>query len=134
MRRLFTLLFAFWVILQGGCSKTAIQNRPLVIPYTAADSGTVINAQKAITSFVIKATDNPGKLSTDVSGSTTFDSVNLVFPRGTDLSNLIPTITIIGKSVSPTSLTPQNFDSVVVYTVTATDGSHFNWKVASSFR
>jgi hypothetical protein len=134
MKRPVILIFTFWVILQGGCSKTAIQNRPLVIPYTAADSGTVINAQKAITSFIIKAADNPGKVSMDVTGSTTFDSVNLVFPRGTDLSNLIPTITIIGKSVSPTSLTPENFDSVVVYVVTATDGSKFSWKVASSFR
>jgi hypothetical protein len=134
MRRLFTLIFAFWVILQGGCSRTTIQNRPLVIPYTATDSATVINAQKAITSFVIKAADNPGLLSVDVSGSTTFDSVNLIFPPGTNLSNLIPTITIIGKSVSPASLIPQNFDSVLVYTVTATDGSSFSWKVASSLR
>jgi len=134
MRRLFTLIFAFWLILQVGCSRTAIQNRPLVIPYTAADSATVINAQKAITSFVIKAADNPGKLSSDVTGTTTFDSVNLIFPPGTDLSSLIPTITIIGKSISPATQIAQNFDSVLVYTVTATDGSSFIWKVASSFR
>jgi hypothetical protein len=124
MNRPFTLLISFCLILLSGCTGTVINNRPFPTPtYTHPDTGSVANPNQSIVSFDIKAADNPNALTADVSGSITFDTIRLVFPLGTDLSNLIPTIVISGGSISPASHTPENFDSAIVYTVTATDGS-----------
>ena len=51
-------------------------------------------------------------------------TVDIEVANGTDVSNLTPTIGVsAGASVAPTSGTPQDFSSPVVYTVTAEDGT-----------
>ena len=56
-------------------------------------------------------------------------TVTLVVPGGTNLANLVPTITHNGASVAPTSGTPQDFTNPVTYTVSATDGSTADYTV-----
>ncbi len=79
--------------------------------------------EKEITSFVFKASRNSG-LTSDITGRIESDTVHIIVPFGTSL-NLIPTIGINGKSISPPSNISQSFtDNVgLPYTVTAEDGS-----------
>lgn len=58
-----------------------------------------------------------------VVGTITGTNISLTLPFGTDLTNLVPTITITGATVSPTNGAAQNFSSPVSYIVTAEDGS-----------
>jgi len=59
-------------------------------------------------------------------------TVDVVMPYGTDLTNLVPTITIsAGATISPASGVAQDFTNSVVYTVTAEDGINVkNWTVS----
>lgn len=50
-------------------------------------------------------------------------TVALTVPYGTAITALVPTITITGASVSPSSGVAQNFTNPVTYTVTAADSS-----------
>ncbi|HEV2353790.1 MAG TPA: hypothetical protein VGR89_06075 [Puia sp.] len=112
-------------------------NQRVVIPHqviygtnTSKDTTPVSNPKKSITSFVITAADNPGVITSDVVGDIWFDTVRLVFDRGTNISNLVPTIAIVGKSISPASQVPEDFDSALVYIVTATDGSILHYRIS----
>ena len=50
-------------------------------------------------------------------------SITAIYPKGTTVSNLTPTIAVsAGAIVSPKSGEAQNFSSAVTYTVTAEDG------------
>jgi len=95
-------------------------------PYTATaeDASTqnyivtvavALNPAKAITAFTI-----PGQV-----GKTTINrcvhTIKLIVPYGTNVNALIPTITITGASVSPTSGAAYNFTTPQTYTVTAAD-------------
>jgi hypothetical protein len=95
---------------------------PLQYTVTAADGSTqvytvtVINSfssAKNITAFSILGIDGI------ISGT----NISLVVPNGTDLTALIPTITITGVSVSPGSLVPNDFTNPATYTVTAADNT-----------
>ena len=56
--------------------------------------------------------------------------VNAVVPAGTDVTSLVPTLTIsTGAQVSPSSNLKQNFTKPVVYTVTAEDGTKQEYTV-----
>jgi len=79
------------------------------------------NSDKDITSFSI------GNYSATIEAAT--NNVLLLLPMGTDLTNLTPTISITGQSVSPASGVPQNFTIPVPYTVKAIDGSTKMYKV-----
>ncbi|MGD0499085.1 MAG: GLUG motif-containing protein [Bryobacteraceae bacterium] len=69
-----------------------------------------------------------------VNGSiTSDDTISLTVPRGTDITALVPTITINGASISPASGIAQNFASPVTYTVTATDSSIQQYTVTVKF-
>lgn len=135
MKRPFAILVVCLLGTLLGCYRTAIVPRPLPpqdsTHLTGGDTAIIPTPYKSITSFVIKAADNPGVLQTDVIGIIILDSVKLFFNKNTDISNLIPTIGIAGKSVSPASMVAENFDSTVIYTVTATDGSQWNWRVVA---
>jgi hypothetical protein len=72
---------------------------------------------KSITEFKFTS---PAALGTINEGAKTI-SVNV--PAGTNLTNLIPTITHTGASVSPASGTACNFSSPVTYTVTDRNGN-----------
>jgi hypothetical protein len=134
MKRPFTLLFAFCLNLLLGCNGTVIVNKPLQIPYKPNGDTTAISSPNdGISSFVISAADNPGIVMADVHGSILLDTIKLVFDKGTNVSNLIPTIGIVGKSISPASMTPENFDSTLVYTLTSTNGSTLYYIIAVYF-
>ena len=86
---------------------------------------------KDITSFVLRAADNPG-LSTDMVGAIAGDTVKLLVPSGANMAALVPTITTIaGSSINPPSGSAQAFTDNVskTYTVTASDGSAKNYAV-----
>lgn len=88
--------------------------------------------RKEITKFSLKRADGSVFLASEVSVVLRNDSIFMTLPAGTDLSRLIPEITIEGKSVSPASGTMQNFTVPVIYTVTAADGSTRKFVVAVS--
>lgn len=115
------------------------QNFTNLVTYTVgAEDGTVKNyfvicktlqdTSKNITSFIFKSTNNP-VLQGDINGVIYYDSITLVVPFGTNITSLIPTITISGVSILPANLSPQNFNSPINYVVTAADGSTKSYKV-----
>ncbi|MFZ2189021.1 MAG: choice-of-anchor Q domain-containing protein [Candidatus Moraniibacteriota bacterium] len=101
---------------------------PLTYLVTAADASTQAyvvtvtvapnpSSLKAITAFTV-----PGQVgATSISESAR--TISLTMPVGTDVTVLVPTITITGTSVSPASGVAQNFTNPVNYTVTAADAS-----------
>jgi len=123
-------------------SKT-LQNFSTVVQYivTAEDSSTKkysviattspLSSEKVITAFSFTTSENPG-LTTAVNGIVTTDSIRVLFPGGTDLTALKPTITYKGKSVSPASRVSQNFSTVLEYTVTAEDNSTKKYSVVAT--
>ncbi len=76
-----------------------------------SDSGS--SSLKDITTFTIL----------DVNGTIGEDTIELIVADEVDVSSLIPSITITGKSINPASGVSQNFTNPVTYTVTAEDGS-----------
>jgi hypothetical protein len=85
------------------------------------------SSTKQITAFAI-----PGQVGTSVLNETN-KTIEVSMPVGTDLSALIPVITLTGSgtpTVSPASLVAQDFSKgPVVYTVTAQDGSTQDYTV-----
>lgn len=111
MRKIFYIVISIALV-----SCTGSPSNPVTPPdYLPSD--------KFITLFSFKAADNAGVLISDVSGVVGTDSIHLLVPYGTKINNVKPTITIKGKSVSPSNLAAQNFTNPVEYTVTAEDGS-----------
>jgi hypothetical protein len=89
---------------------------------------TVSNSDKAISSFsfgiegeAVLIRGNPNE-----DGKT---PITVVLPANKDLSNLTPLITFIGKSINPRLREPEDFNSPVVYRVTAEDGSFRDYEV-----
>ena len=91
---------------------------PSIGAYEYGSTG-VLSSAKVITSF------NFNSLSPAVTGVVNegAHTIALTVPYGTDVTTLVPTITIIGASVSPNSGVAQNFTSPVTYIVTAADSS-----------
>ena len=101
---------------------------PVTYTVTAADGSTkaytvtvtvALNPAKDITSFSILG----------IPGTVGANTVTLTVPYGTDPSNLTPTITITGASVSPASGVPHNFSTPQTYTVTAANGTTKDYTV-----
>jgi len=101
---------------------------PVTYRVTAANASTqdytvtvtvAANPAKAITAFSFQG------LSPAVTGfiNEAAHTIALIVPFGTDVSALVPTITITGASVSPASGAANNFTSPITYTVTAADAS-----------
>ncbi len=87
----------------------------------SSDDAPTLSGEKSITEF--KVLGFSGTI--DEAAKTILDTV----PKGSDLTSLIPTITISSKaSVSPTSGSSQDFSSSVTYKVTAEDGSSVNYE------
>ncbi len=82
----------------------------------------VVNANKNITGFVFTSAKNP-VFTADVEGEIGADTIIVHIPEETDLSALVPTITIDGVAINPVSDKPQDFTDPVKYVVTASDGS-----------
>lgn len=89
-----------------------------------------LSSDKKINSFVFNKTDNP-LLSADIIGVIDQDTIRVMFPYGTALNNLIPTITFSGNSISPSNRTAQNFTNIVTYSVRAEDGTTKTYFVVS---
>ena len=62
-------------------------------------------------------------------GSINGTDITVSIPFGTDVTALVPTITITGESVSPLSGVANNFTVPVIYTVTAVDSSTQDYTV-----
>ena len=85
----------------------------------ASATVTVQNSAKAITAFNFN-TLSPAVIGTVTEGNRT---IALTVPYGTNVTALVPTITITGASVSPASGTANNFTNPQTYTVTAVDNT-----------
>ncbi len=111
-RKYFSLMCVFGLLLFGcGEKPSSLDN---------ADPST----QKAIMSFSLSAANN-SELFSDIDGFIVSDNhtISLTVPSGTDITTLVPTIIIAGSSISPASGTATDFTGLVIYTVTAEDGT-----------
>lgn len=84
---------------------------------------TAINSVSEITGFSV-----PGQTGASVI-DTTGHTITFYMPGGSNVTKLVPTLTIDGAGISPTSGASRNFTSPVSYTVTAADGSSSVWTV-----
>ena len=114
-------MLAFILVIFFSCKKSS---DPLPTP--PAPVTPVVPAKpvysKTITKFVFRQSDNHFNYATDSVATIGTDSITINMPGGTDLSKLIPTIEIAGKSVQPASGAAQDFTSPVTYTVTDSAG------------
>lgn len=94
------------------------------------DDEQVLSSDKMISSFVLRAADNPG-LDGDKRAAIEANTIYFNLPPGTSVTSLIPTITLpAGTTISPASGTPVDFSNTVTYTVTAPDGSVLQYTVS----
>ncbi|MBI3306014.1 hypothetical protein HYZ82_02670, partial [Candidatus Nomurabacteria bacterium] len=96
-----------------------VSKRILFSPWLLTDP-LLSSSEKVITSFSFK------NLTPNVDGiiNEADHSIILTVPFGTDVKNLIPTVTVsLGASVDPGSNETQDFSSPLIYTVAAEDGS-----------
>ena len=112
----FALLVLFVYFFEAGCVK------PDPAPPPSSD--------KVITSFTFATADNTG-LSAAVTGVVGTDTIVCLFPPGTSLTSLLPTIEFKGKSISPANRVAANFSNLVIYDVTAEDGTVKRYIVAA---
>lgn len=88
------------------------------------------SSAKQILSFVFNDFTTPVVGIIDQNAKT----INLKVPFGTNLTNLVPTITISDKAIlSPATDVAQNFTNAVIYTVTAEDGSTASYTVTVTY-
>lgn len=80
-----------------------------------------LSSDKDITEFAFTSANNATFLSYDVKGIIIKDTVHLNLPAGTQVSNLVPTISITGIAIEQQSGVAQNFSTPLMYTVTAED-------------
>ena len=76
-----------------------------------------------IISFALKQSGNIGFNPSDIDIHIKSDTIRIHIKTNTDLSSLIPDITIKGISISPATGIPQDFSRPVTYTVTAENGN-----------
>lgn len=124
-------------------AETIAQNfsNPVIYTVTANDGTTkkyIVLAKsifshisKEIVFFSFRSIDNPS-LTNDINASIHNDSILVRLPFGTNLHGLVPFILINGVSVVPNNLAPQDFSQLVIYKVTADDGSAKNYLVIVS--
>jgi len=100
-------------------------------------TGKRINAQSALQSVnpakVITAFNFIAPTATGVVINETDHTISATVPFGTNVAELIPTITITGVSVSPLGGVANNFTTPQTYTVTAADGSTQSYVVSVVF-
>jgi hypothetical protein len=90
---------------------------PLVTPLTVIPADSI-----AITKFMFLQSDNNFSFGTDITATIKSDSILIDIPGDIDVTQLIPAITIKGKTVQPASGTAQDFTAPVTYTVTNSSG------------
>lgn len=112
---------------------------PVTYTVTAEDN----SKQTYIVTVTVLQSDNSKMLTFDFDGLTPAvkgiisevnKTVSLEVPRETDVTTLVPTITISEKAtVVPASGSAQNFTNPLMYTVTAQDGSETKYEITVSF-
>lgn len=90
--------------------------------------------EKAITSFSLRRADSTRFNTQDVLLTMGEDSILVSLPPGTDLTDLIATVTFDGVSLNPPSGSHVNFSHPVKYTVTAADSSKREYTVVITSR
>lgn len=80
-----------------------------------------LSSDKDITEFTFNSADNAAYLSYGFKGTITNDTIKFDLPSGTQVSHLVPAISMTGVAVTPNSGIAQDFSSPVTYTVTAAD-------------
>ncbi|HVY74943.1 MAG TPA: PQQ-binding-like beta-propeller repeat protein [Puia sp.] len=78
----------------------------------------------------MKAKDNAGILTKDVAASISGDTIQLQLDSNADISSLIPTIVISGKTIDPPNQKAADFRKPLSYVVTAEDGTTRMYKTA----
>ncbi|MBS9462854.1 DUF5018 domain-containing protein [Flagellimonas sp. 389] len=120
MKKINILFLSLFVL--AACSKDDDNN--------AADK----SGAKAITAFVFAAADNDA-LTEDIKAEIDEDekTVTAEFPAGTNITALKPSVTISEDAkVDPGNKEVKNFSDVVVYTVTAEDGTEAKYNVTAT--
>ncbi len=100
-----------------------------------SEDDSTLSGNNLITNFKLTITDNPS-LSEDISADINQDdaTIRVVFPSDTDLSNLMPSITISkNATISPSLDTAINLESPVTYIVTAEDDTSKTYTVSAVF-
>ena len=106
----------YTVTAENGSTKTY-----LVIVTEAGDSKNITSFKfSALTSEVIGTIDQIAQ------------TVELTVPNGTDVTNLVPTITYTGNSINPPSEEANDFSSSQNYTVTAKNGTTKSYTISVS--
>lgn len=88
--------------------------------YTIEEAG----SSKNITGFTVPGQDGASII------KSADRTVEFHMPEGTNVSALVPTISIDGYIISPASGTARDFSSPIKYVVTATDGTKAEWTVS----
>jgi hypothetical protein len=86
-------------------------------------------SDKAITAFSFGISGETDTIRTKSSAKSGKVPITVILPAGRATDSLTPAIEYIGKSVSPESGIPQNFNSPVTYRVSAEDGSWLDYEV-----
>jgi hypothetical protein len=107
---------------------TACSNPLLKWIDTSGGTRTVSRSDKAISSFSFGIEGESVLIRTDSDGDGR-TPITVVLPANNDLAYLEPRITFIGKSLSPRSGEPRDFNSPVMYRVTAEDDSFRDYVV-----
>jgi|SRR5450432_158853 len=115
--RTLTAYLAFFALPFFSCKKSEdIPALPVAPPTVGPADAT------AITKFIFLQSDNHFAFGRDITTSITADSILISIPRGTDITKLIPTITIQGKTVQPAGGTATDFSVPITYMVTDNTG------------
>lgn len=86
----------------------------------------ILSSENSLATFIIILSDVEYKAEID----TVNNSIQLTLPYGTDLTNLLPTITLPeNATISPEPLEALNFESPIVFTITAEDGNTKEYEV-----
>jgi hypothetical protein len=119
MKTFFSVMLLCVLLVSLSCTKED------TTPVTPTPTTVTKSSAKAITKFSFAA------LSPAVEGAISSTTITATVPASTDVTKLVPTITISDKAtVSPASSVAQDFSKDVTYTVTAEDGSKQEYKVS----
>jgi outer membrane protein assembly factor BamB len=117
---------------------TATRLVALLFLFTSCERGSAptdpLDSDAEIITFSLKRADGTAFTPAELIFSLRSDSILFTLPAGTDITRLIPDISIRGAKVLPASGTMQNFSAPIVYTVTAEDVSVHRYVVVVSVK
>ena len=90
----------------------------------------ILDPTKIIDSVSIKKADGTYFTGSEIDVKIQGLNIDITVPYNTTLNPITPYFTITGKSISPASDVPQDFTVLVIYTVTAEDGSIASYTIS----